>query len=101
MPAEPDAILEVRFLTAEEGGRKTPCLVGDRYRPIFEIDGELHCGRFLGEGQWVEPGNSCEAPVAFLRPDFVLPKLFAGKSFTIREVRAMATCKVIRVLRKP
>ncbi len=102
MKTEPDAIIEVMFLTTEEGGRKSPVFDADkgRYRPIFEIDGQCHCGCFLGPAGCMEFGKTYEAPVIFLWPELVIPKLFEGKTFTIRESKKVATAKVIRILCK-
>jgi hypothetical protein len=67
----PDAIIEVRFRTTDEGGRKTP-VDGDFYScPLF-VDGEgFDCRIFLGN-QRAELGQWYQFPVKFLRRDFVI-----------------------------
>jgi hypothetical protein len=95
---EPDAIIEVRFTTTEEGGRRSP-VEGD-YRCPFVIDGEAFDGRLLLSGQRLELGLRYEVPVRFLNPELVIPMLAAGKPFVLWEGKAVATGRIIRVLRE-
>ena len=98
--AEPDAIVEVRFLTTAEGGRMKPVL-GTDFRTVFEIDGENHSGCFIAPDPLVmELGCTYEVPVFFLYPEHVLPKLAVGKAFTVWEGRTIASGKIVRVLRR-
>jgi hypothetical protein len=101
MQTEADAIVQVRFLTQDEGGKTKAPIPAFGYRATFEIDGECHDAGFLAKDLVIELGNSYEIPVFFLCPSLVLPKLFEGKPFTLWEGRAVASGKVLRVLTKP
>jgi len=104
---EPEAIIEVRFKTTKEGGRKTP--VGskldheagvDWYGCAFVVGGDAHDCRLLLEGRCFDLGETYEVSVKFLRPDLVLPKLSVGKKILLREgAREVAKGKVLRLLR--
>jgi hypothetical protein len=83
-PREPDVEAEVRFLTVAEGGRASPVYSGYR--------GQLH----YDEHDWdalyaypdrdmVHPGDTAIARMWLLSPDAHCGKLFAGKSFEVRE----------------
>jgi hypothetical protein len=98
MRTEPDAIIEVRFLTTAEGGKKKTPVAGFGYRATFQIDNEYNDGGFLWAGPPIEAGVSYEVPVFFLRPDLVFPKLMEGKQLTLWEGKLVATGKIIRVL---
>ncbi|WP_159289339.1 hypothetical protein [Methylosinus sporium] len=97
MTAKPDVIINVRFKTADEGGRKT-ALVGNFYScPLF-VDGEgFDCRVFLGD-QKIELGERYLLPVKFLNRDFVVPKLMPGKPITLWEGKDVANGEVSEVL---
>jgi hypothetical protein len=104
---EPEAIIEVRFKTTNEGGRKNGVgaplgqkSVVDWYGCAFVVDGDFHDCRLLLEGRFLDLGTTYEVPVTFLRPDLVLPKLPVGKEFLLCEgARELARGKVISLLR--
>lgn len=75
---EPDAIIEVRFKTPEEGGRKAD-IAGNYYScPLF-LDGEgFDCRLILGSRQLVL-GEWYRLPVKFLNLNLVAPRLRIGK----------------------
>lgn len=97
MTAKLDVIINVRFKTADEGGRKT-ALVGNFYScPLF-VDGEgFDCRVFLGD-QKIELGEWYRLPVKFLNRDFVVPKLMPGKPITLWEGKDVANGEVLEVL---
>lgn len=93
----PDAYIEVRFRTTEEGGRKTP-VTGEFYAcPLF-IDGEAYDCRLLIKGMKLELGRSYEVPVKFLNRDLVVPKLYIGKNVILWEGKDAADGKVTRII---
>ncbi len=92
----PDAYLEVRFNTLEEGGRNTS-ITGAHYAcPLF-VDGEGFECRLLINGKTLELGQSYEVPVKFMNRDLVLPKLNIGKTVTLWEGKEIGTGKVLRL----
>lgn len=97
MIRNPDAIIEVRFKTTDEGGREKP-VVGDFYSCPFFIDGEgFDCRVFLGN-QNIKLGEWYKLPVKFLHRDFVISKLSPGKPFTLWEGKDVANGIVLEVL---
>jgi hypothetical protein len=93
----PDAFIEVKFRTTEEGGRETP-VTGDFYAcPLF-IDGEAYDCRLLIKGMELELGRSYEVPVKFLNRDIVLPKLHIGTSIILWEGKDVGDGKVTRII---
>lgn len=83
---KPDFIATVTYLTPEQGGRKTPANSG--YRPQFKIsDIEMQTSgeqKFIGKDS-VLPGETIEAEITILSPQFFIQKLFVGKHFEFRE----------------
>jgi hypothetical protein len=95
---QPQAIIRVRFKTTAEGGRKGPIDYGPRrFRcPLF-IDGEaFDCG-FLVKDKVFELGETYEIPIAFFRPDLVLPMLSPGKPIKLWEGKDIAVGIVVRL----
>lgn len=93
----PDAFLEVRFKTSDEGGRKKS-ITGAYYAcPLF-VDGEGFECRLLIDGKTLELGQLYEVPVKFMNRDLVLPKLHVGKTITLWEGKGVASGKVLRLV---
>ena len=93
----PDAFLEVRFKTPDEGGRETS-ITGAYYAcPLF-VDGEGFECRLLIDGKTLELGHSYEVPVKFMNRDLVLPKLSVGKILTLWEGKDVGSGKVLRLV---
>lgn len=91
----PDALLEVRFKTTEEGGRNTP-VNGDFYAcPLF-VDGEGFECRLLIKGRTLELGIRYEVPVKFMNKELILPKLEIGKVVMLWEGKDVGSGKVLR-----
>jgi hypothetical protein len=90
----PDAIIRVRFKTAEENGRNT-AVEGELYAcPLF-IDGEAFDCRLLLSGKRLELGKYYEIPVKFLYRDLVAPKLSVGKKVVLWEGKDVAIGNII------
>ncbi|MDC2860799.1 MULTISPECIES: hypothetical protein [unclassified Delftia] len=95
----PDAIISVRFLTKNEGGRKT-AIQGNFYGcPLF-IDNEAFDCRLLLDGKRLELGEYYEIPIKFLFPEFALPLIQEGMNITLWEGKTVATAKIIKILAK-
>jgi hypothetical protein len=93
---KPDAIINVRFLTTEEGGRNT-AVEGQFYAcPLF-IDNEGFDCRLLLDGRRLELGLACEVAVKFLYRELALPKLAIGKEVLLWEGRTVATGQVVKI----
>lgn len=79
----------IRYLTADEGGRRTP--VGNGYRGQFFYDDNDYDGfQYFPdhENEFVELGQEVRAYVAFLQDRWDRlhrDKLYVGKQFKIRE----------------
>jgi len=91
-----DAIIEVRFMTAEEGGRKTP-VGGPFYAcPLF-VEGQGFDCRLLLEGRCLELGNVYEVPVKFMNSELALAKLAKGTGISLWEGRSVATGRILEI----
>ena len=98
MTMKPDAIIDVRFKTTSEGGRRTP-IKGDSYAcPLF-IDGEGFDCRILLNKE-LQLGQNYQLPVKFLNRDLVISKLSRGRRFTLWEGKDVASGRVLEVLPK-
>lgn len=92
----------VTFLTAAEGGRQSPLVASDRYRPhivvgdpdqrraAVDADGvgtEDYLGvQFVGSGLPMAPGTAYEVPLVLLYyPRVDYSALTIGATFTLRE----------------
>jgi translation elongation factor EF-Tu-like GTPase len=74
----------IRFLTYEEGGRRTPHYTG--YRPQFFCDGiDSDAEHEYPDGDVVNPGDTARAYLRFLYPPARLGKIYVGMPFAIRE----------------
>lgn len=92
----PDAYLEIRFRTKEEGGRNT-AVSGDFYAcPLF-VDGEAFDCRLLIAGKNLNLGDWYKIPVKFLNKDLALSRLVVGKEVTLWEGKDVADGAVIEI----
>jgi len=92
----PDAYLQVRFKTHDEGGRKTP-VTGDYYAcPLF-VDGEGFECRLLIDGKTLALGQWYELPVKFMNKELVVPKLSVGKVVTLWEGKDVGLGKILKL----
>lgn len=91
-----DVIIEVRFKTTAEGGRRGN-VVGSYYGcPLFVGGEAFDCRLPLDEGV-LHLGRTYRLPVKFMNPDLVLPMLSPGVPITLWEGKEIAVGKVIRV----
>ena len=95
---QPDALIRVRFLTPEEGGRKTPVIVtwtqGQQtgYGCPMRINGSLHDFRTLiSKNTTYVPGKTYGLNIKFLCSETVLPKLHIGLEVELWEGKTIAT----------
>lgn len=83
----PQAIIEVRFRTAEEGGRQSVIYATpdkNFYSCPMGLDGEyFDCRVYLEDEAKLEPGGTYQLPVRFLNPLLVLPRLLPGKEIKL------------------
>lgn len=87
---KPDIIASLRVLSTGEGGRKSP-IVASVFGCIFEHGGEANDCRLLLEGKGdVWPGQQISAPIKFLFPDLVRPRLQVGDTFRLIEGKVIA-----------
>jgi len=95
---KPDAIIEIRLKTTDEGGREKPISILDQPFgcPLF-VAGEAFDCRFLIENQRLELGSTYEIPIKFLCPKSAIQRLSVGTPFTLWEGKDIATGKVIRL----
>jgi translation elongation factor EF-Tu-like GTPase len=98
MSHEPHIEAEVRFLTTEEGGRRTPVKSG--YRGQFFYDGlDWDANHDYPDVEWVQPGDIVRSLICFMSPEKHVGKVVLGKEFSIREgTRVIAKGRVVRLL---
>jgi translation elongation factor EF-Tu-like GTPase len=93
----------IRFLTAEEGGRRTPLHGGVSYRPnhnFFGPDDREMCIGFieLPEGREVQPGDTIDVPLTLLIWPKLKGKIHEGRQWRIQEGgQLVATGTVLHV----
>jgi translation elongation factor EF-Tu-like GTPase len=94
----PDIEAEIRFLTAEEGGRHTPARSG--YRPQFYYDGhDWDALQEYPDVEWVHPGETARTLLWFLSPDAQLGRVHEGMEFEVREgARVVGRGRVTKIL---
>ncbi len=100
---KPDFIADLKFLTTEEGGRKTPA--HSKYRPHLEFNRyppdktstqQVYIGRDI-----VQPGEKVQAEMTMIASDLYLRKLRVGEEFKFSEGdRLIGTGKVVRFIRE-
>lgn len=94
----PDAVIRVRFLTPEEGGRKSS-IEGERYGCPIMVGEQGFDGRFVLEaGRCLEPGRTYDIKVAFLDPESALSVLQEETLISLWEGRTIAEGKILRLL---
>lgn len=97
---KPDALIQVRFLTSAEGGRKSD-LFFSRYGCPLLIEGNEENGfdcRFMLEADThLELGISHEIKIKFLNPDLALANLQEGAAISLWEGRTIATGQVVSI----
>lgn len=100
--AVPDDIeAEIYYLTAEEGGRKTPIYSG--YRGQFYYDGNDWDGpQKFKNVEFVDPGSTVKVCIGFIPPDKHHGQIFVGMKFEIREgARTVGKGTVTKIIDLP
>ncbi|MBL1224470.1 hypothetical protein [Enterococcus sp. BWR-S5] len=93
-----DVEAEFRFLTTEEGGRKTPTKSG--YRPDHLIKPDyLTCGRHTYyEKEWVALGETVLGTIKFIDPPSYRHSLEVGQRISFQEgARIVGYAKIIQI----
>ncbi|WUR15000.1 hypothetical protein E7V67_007800 [[Empedobacter] haloabium] len=93
---QPDALIAIRFLPPDEGGRAEPASGRWFGCPLF-IEGEGFDCRLLLDGQVLQPGKSYELPVKFLRRENAEERLRVGAPVTLWEGKTIATGTISHV----
>ena len=78
-----DLIATIRFLTHEEGGRRTPVISG--YRGQIYYDGHDWCAAYFFSSDPAYSGETLEAMIWLMSPQMHVGKLYRNKGFEIRE----------------
>ena len=93
-----DIEAEITFLPTREGGRSGPATSG--YRPQFHYEGrDWDAVHEYPDKQWVGPGETTRAFLAFLSPSQHVGRLSPGTKFQLREgQRVIGVGVVTRVL---
>jgi hypothetical protein len=92
-----DILAEVRLLPTGDGGRRAPTPT-DKFGCPVGIGSEFFDMRIdLSDIGSLSPGQTARVPMAFLRPDFVLPLLHVGSEFTLWEARTIGHGRVIEI----
>jgi|SRR5437667_11873967 len=97
-PYPPDVEAEIRFLTPEEGGRRTPVRSG--YRPQFYYDGhDWDAHQEYLDAEWVQPGETARTLLWFLSPEAHLGRVHVGMEFEVREgARVVGRGRITKIL---
>ena len=95
---KPEAVIRVRFLSTEDGGRESP-IVGDKYGcPLMVNEEGFDCRFVLNKHSHFELGEVYEIPVKFLNPELALEALQEGAKITLWEGKVIARGMVIKIL---
>jgi len=97
-----DVVIQVRFMTAEEGGRSTPVVANrrdglDYYACPMMIDGNAFDCRIYHQKKDLALGEVYELPVKFLDPQNAMCHMAVGKDLTLWEGKQVAVGKVVRL----
>jgi translation elongation factor EF-Tu-like GTPase len=97
-PHPPDLEAEIRFLTPEEGGRKTPAYSG--YRPqLYYDDHDWDAHQEYPDVECVHPGDTARTLLWFLSPDAHVKRAHVGKEFEVREgARVIGRGRITKIL---
>ena len=81
-----DFVAKLKYKTFDEGGRSSPAKSGYRPQISFEFEEIITSGRqiFLGK-EWACPGETVDAEITILSPQFFEHKLFEGLEFKFME----------------
>ena len=95
---KPDIIINVRFLTSDEGGREKP-IMGKKYSCPLIINEACgyDCRFVLNSESYFEPGYEYDIPIKFLNFKSALKDIVEGMRITLWEGKTIAEGKVIKV----
>jgi hypothetical protein len=94
---KPEAIICVRFLTTEEGGRSTS-IDNSRYGcPVIVNELYFDCRFIMNDRVSFELGKTYEIPVKFLNPKLALNEIKEGIEISLWEGKIIAIGKVFKV----
>ena len=101
IPIPDDIEAEIYYLTAEEGGRKTPIFTG--YRGQLYYDGNSwDAPQKFKDVEFVEPGESVRVCIGFFSPEKHHGQISVGMKFEVREgVRTVGKGAVTKILDLP
>ena len=95
-----DFVAHLKYRTFDEGGRATPAKSGYRPQIKFDFEERTTSGRqnYLGT-EWVCPGESVEAEISILSPQFFTNKLEVGMEFQFCEGwKIIGTGKIFKIV---
>ena len=97
-----DFVASLNFKTFDEGGRSSPAKSG--YRPQLSFDFEVitTSGKlnFIDE-EWGCPGETVQAEITMLSPQFFEKKLYKGLKFKFIEgSKTIGTGKILKITNK-
>jgi translation elongation factor EF-Tu-like GTPase len=99
---QPDFTAKLKYLTSEQGGRKTPAHSG--YRPQVKFDfTEMQTSgqQVLLDKEIVYPGEEVTAEITILSHEFFQNKLWIGMKYEFREgMRIIGTGEILKILNK-
>jgi len=94
----PEAIIRVRFLTNDEGGRTTPISHGPYGCPLM-VNGKGHDCRFIMEqDSHYELGKIYEIPVKFLNPTLALKDITEGIEISLWEGKTIGIGSILKIV---
>jgi len=101
----PDIEAEIRFVTTEEGGRRTPAKSGYRPHHDFGVDGiQFDAVHTFVDRERVFPGETVTAMLSFMGTgyqDYLAGRLHEGFEFTVQEgARIVGRGRITKVLNK-
>lgn len=101
MPLPDDIEAEIYYLTAEEGGRKTPIFTG--YRGQFYYNGnDWDAPQKFKDVEFVNPGGTVRACIGFVSPNKHHGQISVGMKFEVREgTRTVGKGTVTKILDLP
>jgi translation elongation factor EF-Tu-like GTPase len=94
---KPDLRVTLRFLTTDEGGRKTLAYSG--YRPQFYYNSLHYVVNLKFPKEGIAPGERTTAELEFLRPELLWGNISVGKLFGIYEgQKKVAEGEVVEII---
>lgn len=92
-----DVIIQVKFLTTDEGGRETAIRSRNYGCPVIFDDQGFDCRFAMNKEEVYKLGCSYEIPIRFLNYNAVQPHLELGKKITLWEGKTIATGTITQI----